>query len=519
MVAATQQIASAYQVHFGHYGDVTRHAHERGVCRQWIYRESQQLLEALETAPQHLKNLQQQIEQAQQTIAQLQGQRTRAVVLDDDKQAQFAAVGQAEGVSLTTIRSLLTVLRPDGELLSVPTLGRRTQEAGANCRALLEVLDAWTRPQVRQAAADEIYVSDPVLMVVEQESLCWTTGRLSAEVSGEAWAKEFRQLPQLEQLTRDGGKGLQKGVALVNEERSCQERPGLVDQGDHYHALRGGGVGWRHAQRRVLQAFAAVDEAEQQRAEESRQGRSLTGPSRRVRAAWKRAEAAYEEWLSLDKTWQQTKEALTLFTPTGELNTRERAAEVLAETLPQLPAGSFAKTKRQLQKPELLNYLDQVQQKLQALPYAEELKQAAVRQEGLKRRPELLQGDSSKAAAMRGVLLLSAVVLSQAGAAGQQAVAGVQAILRQAHRASSLVECLNSVLRMQQSRHRRMTQGLLDLKRLYWNCHSFRAGRRKGKSPYALLGVELPPGLRWWELLKLTPEELRIQLSTSKTPP
>ena len=221
----------------------------------------------------------------------------------------------------------------------------------------------------------------------------------------------------------------------------------------------------------------------------------------------------------LDKTWQRTKEALTLFTPTGELNTSKRAAAVLAETLPQLPEGSFAKTKRQLAKPEMLNYLDQVQQKLKALPYAEEVKQAAVRQEGLKRRPELLQGESLTAAAMRGVLLVSALLLSQAGEVGKQAVTEVRAVLGQAHRASSLVECINSVLRMQQSRHRRLTQRLLNLKRLYWNSHTFRAGRRKGKSPYSLLGVALPQGLKWWELLKLSPEELRIQLSTSNTPP
>ena len=40
-------------------------------------------------------------------------------------------------------------------------------------------------------------------------------------------------------------------------------------------------------------------------------------------------------------------------------------------------------------------------------------------------------------------------------------------MLRQAVRASSAVECMNSVLRMHQSRHRTVTQGLLDLKRLY----------------------------------------------------
>ena len=31
-------------------------------------------------------------------------------------------------------------------------------------------------------------------------------------------AHEFRQLPNLEQVMRDGGTGLAKGVALVNEE-------------------------------------------------------------------------------------------------------------------------------------------------------------------------------------------------------------------------------------------------------------------------------------------------------------
>ena len=71
-----------------------------------------------------------------------------------------------------------------------------------------------------------------------------------------------------------------------------------------------------------------------------------------------------------------------------------------------------------------------------------------------------------------------------------------------------------SVARMQQARHRKLSQGLLDLKRLYWNCHTFRTGRRQKTSPYERLGVVLPKGLRWWQLLKMTPEQLRDKLST-----
>ena len=103
----------------------------------------------------------------------------------------------------------------------------------------------YARPLVRDGAGDEIYVKAPVLMVVEQESLCWVCGQLSETVSGEAWSQEFARLPNLEQLARDGGRGLAKGVALVNAQRQEQGQEPIVDQGDHFHALRNGGVGLR----------------------------------------------------------------------------------------------------------------------------------------------------------------------------------------------------------------------------------------------------------------------------------
>jgi len=59
----------------------------------------------------------------------------------------------------------------------------------------------------------------------------------------------------------------------------------------------------------------------------------------------------------------------------------------------------------------------------------------------------------------------------------------VSAVLGDTFHANNAVECRNSVLRMQQSRHERMTQPTLDLKRLYWNCHPFRSdpGRRPAR--------------------------------------
>lgn len=514
-IAPSRQIASTFVVLFGKYGDVSRHAEEHGVSRQRIYREAQTLQARLANERQRCGLLQQQVADLSGQVSDLQQQLARSVVIDDDKQAEFASVGQAGGVSLPLCRELLEVFIP-GQTRSVATLGRRTQEAGKQAGPLLEVFDEWARQRVREAAADEIYVKDPVLMVVEPESLCWVSGRLTDEVSGEAWAKEFRTLPQLEQVTRDGGSGLAKGVKLVQAERA-EGQPRLWDQGDHFHALRGGGVGLRRVQQQASKALAEAEEAEKALAACRRRCQNQTGLAAKAKWAWHKAEEAMDRWCERERVWQRTGEALRLFTPEGELNTREQAAAVLAETLPQLPDSDFAKTKRQLQKPEMLNYLDRVQSQLAALPYSEEVKQAAVRQEGLRRQPELLRGETPAAAARRGVLLVCAVVLGKAGDAGQQAVAAVHDFCRRAKRASSLVECINSVLRMQQSRHRKMSQGLLDLKRLYWNSHTFRTGRRRKTTPYQRLGVPWPDGLRWWDVLKLTPEQLRDKLSTVKT--
>ena len=524
MVALSRMIGCAYFVCLGRYGQVSAFARQHGISRQSVYRLAQLVCDALQGSL-----LRDEIDRLRTANAALHDEAVQqeqrlavAVVVDEEKQAELAGVGQACGVTLSQCLTLLEVLIP-GQAMSRATLGRRTQELGKKAGPLLEALDEYTRERVRDIAADEIYVRDPVLMVVEQESLCWVAGRLSEEVSGEAWSKEFDRLPNLEQVARDGGSGLAKGVELSNAHRQEQaqkqgeEQTPLVDQGDHFHALRHGGVGLRRYEKRASAALAKAEGIQKALEECARQGQKQTGPAVRASHAWRKAEEAMDTWVAMEKAWQRAKAALRLITPEGELNSRAKAEAVLAETLPLLPDIDFGKAKRQIQKPEMLNYLDRVHEQLEKLPMPDEVKRMAVRQEVLRRQPKLLQGESTQPAAMRGVMLMCAVVLGKAGEAGQQAASAVHEIFRRAYRASSLVECINSVLRMQQAQHRHMTQGLLDLKRLYWNCHRFRSGRRRNTTPYERLGVPWPEGLRWWDVLKLTPEQLRDKLSTVKT--
>jgi hypothetical protein len=515
MVAPQQRIASAFVVCFGPFGAVSQHARDRGVCRQSIYREAAWVEARVDGSAwqREIERLQQENGRLQQRLAELQQHLDQAVLLNQDKQAEFATVGQAIGVSLSDAHTLLDVLLP-GKIPSVAKMGRWTQAAGHKAGVLLEVLDEWARPRIRQAVADEIYVSQPVLMVVEPESLCWVAGRrLDEPVTGAAWAKEFAYLPALEQVARDGGTCLGRGLADLNHQRQEKGLPAVADQLDHFHLLREGGRVVGRAERLARRAFRTLEAAEADWAERGRQGQSRSGCHSHWRTCLAKAEHAMDIWAQQERAWEQLQAALRPFTPAGELNTRARAEAVLAEVLPQLPDPAFASFKRQLQRPEALTYLDEIQRKLTALPVPAEVCNAAVRQEGLRRRPELLRGETTEVAARRGVLLICAVILAQAGDMGQHTVEAVRTLLRSSWRASSLVECVNSVVRMQQARHRKMSQGLLNLKRLYWNSHVFRTGRRRGTSPYQRLGISWPEGLRWWDVLKWSPEQLRDNLS------
>src|SRR5947209_1841063 len=159
MPTIPQRIASAFAVLCGRYGDVTQMAQDREQSRQSLYREARQVVAAVDgaAAQARIDELQQQLAQRQAEVQALQEQLRHAVEMTPDTQHEFAAVAQAEGVSLSVARRLLQVVQRSQPTASVPTLGRASREAGRRAGALLEVLDEAARPEVKQGTADEIF--------------------------------------------------------------------------------------------------------------------------------------------------------------------------------------------------------------------------------------------------------------------------------------------------------------------------------------------------------------------------
>ena len=130
-----------------------------------------------------------------------------------------------------------------------------------------------------------------------------------------------------------------------------------------------------------------------------------------------------------------------------------------------------------------MTFLDRLHERLRRTVPDDRLRDACVQRWWLRRRRTAPTADGGTNGNAIDHLLDAVIRDRSFDPAEQAAYERVSAVLRTTVRASSAVERINSVLRMHQNRHRKMTQGLLDLKRLYWNCRPLPTGHRRGHSP------------------------------------
>lgn len=378
---------------------------------------------------------------------------------------------------------------------------------------ILKVLDEFTRPLVIEGTFDEIFVGrrKPILMGVEPNSLCWIVGELTDNRSGSSWARYFDDFERLEHVVTDAGTGLFKGLALSNKHRTQVGCKPIEHTLDVFHTIYEGARAMRVTEAQVWNAQKAADDLWRPLEKRRRQGKTIAGQVRRAHTASRSAERCLEEAIQIETAWKHVCSVLEWMTPEGELNTQQAAREKLDRWLPSLKGTAWGKTVRMLQRPESLTFLDRIAKQLETLPLDEPDRRDAVRLEAIRRNPRLIRGEDSRSRALHAWHLVTSLRMAR-DESFQSAVKMVRNLFRRSWRSSSLVEGINSVVRMHQARHRKLTAGLIDLKRFYWNCRRFRTGRRKNRSPYELLGIQLPTD-DWWKILNTDPDQLRKQLS------
>ena len=351
------------------------------------------------------------------------------------------------------------------------------------------------------ACVDEIFFhGTPILAVVDPASMAVGACERSQDRTGESWHAVLSHFPNLNYIISDQAKGIARGIHLTGG------APGTIQhQRDLYHFL----IEVSRTTRRLETCLGKLLKAEEQVWQDWIQGHVYVKTVEKI-------EATVVRQLEFMEQYYQALELLDFafspMTSDHEVNTRERGCQVLSDvlqrlkSLPELGLDDLVKT---LDKsgPGCLVFLDQLQRELSVIPV--ELGEDVV---------PLTNGgeDSQFAAAEMRELAIQEVCLEHAIAddpsdevfcayralwgkirslaklvpAFLQVVSGVRRILYHPKRASSLVECYNSILRPIQQVKKHVTQEFLWLKALHHNMKTFKQGRRKGKSPFQLLGVD-----------------------------
>jgi hypothetical protein len=278
--------------------------------------------------------------------------------------------------------------------------------------------------------------------------------RNTADRKAETWKRELDPFSRLEFAVSDAAKGIAAAVEQVAAGRhgAAEAGPGpTLEHGlDVFHTAR--------EARRVLarhwrRAEAAWDEAQAAEVRVARarvQGVDARGPAGPARTAWRKAIAALEQVEDLDGAWRRAHAALEVFRPDGRLNDRATAEAEIAAALPGLPGGDWSKVRNFLRDDRSLAFLDRMHRRLESAEPRREWREAMAWRWWLRhRRPT--PSDPV-------MTLVQSVGRDRRLTEPEQASYDrVSAVLSDTVRASSAVECMNSVLRMQHTPHTHCT--------------------------------------------------------------
>ena len=499
-------IANAAARLTGLHGAVTLRAQETGCCRQSVYDHAQKVKSAVEAehggGPTRAELIRENKVLRQENI-QLWDWLFQTVDLGPIKQQAFSVTAMAMGLSHNQILVLLTILLGAKACPSRSTIHRWVQAAGKAAGEVLKQLDRSCRVFVLVGCLDEIFFHrQPVLVGVEPMSMVWFLGKKVASHKGSTWFAELQPWTSLRYVTSDAGAGLKAGIAKMQQHQRETNQVPLEKGLDVFHTKRKAQRALRIIWMRVERAWERAEAAGRALKQARWKGRSERALTQQVHEAWTKAFDAFKLYEKREAVWKRVEPALDVFRPDGQLNDRAWAQQQVAWALPRLPGPEWSKIHGLLKTAESFTFLDRLHNQLDQLSVPKALREALVHLWWLRRQRPMKSKDTDPVSHAHVLSLLQEVLCQKLDPNWRQWYRRIAFVLSQTVRASSAVECMNSVLRMHQSPHRTMTQGMLDLKRLYWNCRVFRGGKRKGHCPYEHVGLKLP-SYDFWALLQV----------------
>jgi predicted DNA-binding protein YlxM (UPF0122 family) len=395
-------------------------------------------------------------------------------------------------VSYRDVRDIIALAYGEKYAPSEASLCKMVQHYGTIAGLIL--LDAEITSKFSSAGVDEIFFHQtPILTVVDPDSMAVGACERSEDRTGGSWNSVLSHFPNLRYVISDEAKGIGNGVYLTDAI--------ILHQKDLYHLVSEISGTTRRLETRLEKLLKAEEKAWQDWAK----GRIYI-------KTMEKTLATVDRQLELMEQYYQAMELLDFafysVSSDHKVNTREHGHQVLSEVLQRLRSLTELEIDDLivvLEKRALgcLIFLDQLQHELSSTPVeleqdseftSEQIREWAIQevclQHAMADEPsdEVFSAYSELWKKVRSLKKLIPLFL--------KIVSEVKKLLYRPKRASSLVECFNSILRPIQQVKKQATQEFLWLKALHHNMKTFKQGKRKGKSPFQLLGVDF--GNRDW---------------------
>ena len=344
-------------------------------------------------------------------------------------------------------------------------------------------------------ADDEVFAkSSPVLITVDPVSSAILRIELAKQRTAEAWLAHYQSIldsgfvPRL--TTSDAGVAMQAARA--------ETLSGIPWQSDTFHGIAHRLGEWNRRLEKA--AYAAIEHADE-REEKLDSAKSEAVIEKRLNLCFdadRAAERKIDLYDNFSYLYRELIRQLNTFDSKGNLRPHKRAEEtirVALDLIESLKHNAIQKEIAIIRKalPDLLTYFDDAKlalracQKLttntdalSALSLAWQWNKAVIKSKNTDR--------SHKAIEQRDLNLELAALLIEDDEKFKNLKESIYAELDQIIQASSMVECINSILRPYlNSSKNQVTQEFLNIFMFYHNHRRYHAGKRKGKTPMEIL--------------------------------
>lgn len=495
------EIALEYLKQDGFYGVVTDLANAYNTNRQRVYDILDRVLAAFHPKPPgpipnpaeaiEKRNAELEAENAglRARVQELEAKQANSVEVTRHRVRDLSLTLAVLPVSYRDIRDVVGLAYGEKYAPSEATLCGMVQYYGVIAGLIL--LDEEVTSKFSSACIDEIFFHQtPILTVVDPDSMSVGACERSQDRTGESWYAVLSHFPNLDYIISDQAKGIASGIHLTAGTAGT-----IQHQSDLYHLL----IQVSRTTRRLETGLEKLLKAEEKVWQDWIQGRIYVKTVEKTQATVVRQLEFMEQYY---QALELLDFAFSPMTSDHQVNARENGHQVLSDviqrlrSLPELGIDDLVKTLGK-KAPGCLVFLDQLHRELSVIPVelgedsqftAAEIRELAIQEVCLEH--AMADDPSDEVFCAYRVLWGKIRSLKKLAPAFRQVVSAVRRILYHPKRASSLVERYNSILRPIQQVKKQVTQEFLWLKALHHNMKTFKQGRRKGKSPFQLLGVD-----------------------------